>query len=143
MNVTVHEGLNWHFEIANQMGSVQYVQIVYRLGNASSMSPDATASATTVQQVGNSSIFVANGHTETLNFAWNVTSRNVRAGTVYVNMGINGQQVSPSTGAVDGLKFRFFFELWTYDTGSNSFQYGYKSQNSRIGAPLQVWFNSV
>jgi hypothetical protein len=62
---------------------------------------------------------------------------------VFINMTINGQQVSPPVGAVLGQRFRFFFELWTYDVASNSFQYGYKGQNSRVGLPLQVWFNAA
>jgi len=142
-NVTVGETLNWHFAVTNQMGSIQYVQVVYRLGNGASANPNATFPGSTVPQLGNSSIFIPNAQTALVNFTWVITSRNPAGGMVFINMTINGQKFSPSVGAVAGQRFRFFFELWTYDVASNSFQYGYKGQNSRVGVPLQVWFNSL
>jgi len=141
-NVTIGETLNWHFAVTNQMGSIQYVQVVYRLGNSTSAYPNATVPGS-VPQLGNSSIFIPNAQTALVNFTWVISSRNSVSGMVFITMTINGQQVSPSVGALSGQRFRFFFELWTYDVASNSFQYGYKGQNSRVGVPLQVWFNSV
>jgi hypothetical protein len=142
-NVTRSETLNWYFAVTNQMGSIQYVQIVYRLGNSMSASPNATVPGSTVPQLGNSSIFIPNTQTALVNFTWVITTRNTIGGLVFITMTINGKQVSPSVGAVAGQRFRFFFELWTYDVASSSFQYGYKGQNSRVGVPLQVWFNSA
>lgn len=141
--VTVGKVLNWHLAITNQMGSIQYVQVVYRLGNGTSAHPNATVPASSLPQLGNSSIFIPNTQTALLNFTWSIDSDQTRGGTVFLNMTINGRQVSPSVGAVGGQKFRFFFELWTYDVASNSFQYGYKGQNSWVGVPLQVWFSSL
>jgi hypothetical protein len=144
-NVTVDNVQSWHFAITNHMGSIQYVQVIYRLANSTSTTPNATLPGSTVPQVGNSSIFIPDSQTAVLNFTWSISSRHVdvRSGMVFINMTIDGQQVSPRVGAVRGQSFRFFFELWTYDVGSNLFQYGYKGQNSRVGVPLQVWFNSV
>ena len=141
-NVTVGGVLNWHFEITNQMGSIQYVQVIYRLANSTSTSPNPTASGST-PQLGNSSIFIPNKQTASVNFTWSISSRYTRGGMILINMVINGRQVSSTVGATGGQRFRFFFELWTFDVRSNSFQYGYKGQNSRIGVPLQVWFNSA
>jgi hypothetical protein len=141
--VTVGKVLNWHLAITNQMGSIQYVQVVYRLGNGTSAHPNATVPASSLPQLGNSSIFIPNTQTALLNFTWSIDSDQTGGGTVFLNMTINGRQVSPSVGAVGGQKFRFFFELWTYDVASNSFQYGYKGQNSWVGVPLQVWFSSL
>jgi hypothetical protein len=142
-NVTVGKILYWHFAINNQMGSIQYVKLVYRLANSTSSSPNATIAGNTLPQLGNSSIFIPNAQTTLVNFTWSITSKKAQDGMIFINMTVNGQQVSPPVGAVGGQKFRFFFELWTYDTGSNSFLYGYKGQNSRIGIPLQLWFNSI
>jgi len=141
-NVTLGRVLNWHLAITNQMGSIQYVQVVYRLGNGTSADPNATFPASSIPQLGNSSIFIPNAQTALLNFTWSIDSKEVRGGMVFLNMTINGRQVSPFVGALGGQKFRFFFELWTYNVESNSFQYGYPGQNSWIGLPLQVWFNS-
>lgn len=142
-DVMAGNSLSWHFAVTNRMGSIQYVQVVYRLGNSTSVSPNATVSGDAVPQLGNSSIFIPNAQTALMNFTWSIASRIPRGGLIFLNMTINGKQVSTSVGAVGGQKFRFFFELWTFDVASNSFQYGYKAQNSRVGVPLQVWFNSV
>lgn len=141
-NVTPGQTLSWHFAITNQMGSIQYAEVVYRLANGTGMSPNAT-NPSPVKELGNSSIFVPNAQTGMLNFTWTITSTSSRAGLLFANITINGQPFSPIVGAVGGLKFRFFFELWTFDVASNSFQYGYKGQTSRVGVPLQVWFNII
>ena len=141
-NITVGQTLDWHFAITNQMGSIQYVQVVYRLANSTSPHPNATVPASIVPQLGNSSVFIPNGRMAFVNFTWSVTSKSSQGGMIFINMRINGQQVSPPLGAVGGQRFRFFFELWTFDIDSSSFQYGYQAQSSRVGVPLQVWFNS-
>ncbi len=144
-NVAVGQTQNWHFAITNQMGSIQYVQVVYRLANSTSADPNATVPGSAVPQLGNRSIFIPNAQTAFVNFTWSIFSRSPPSpgGMVFITMSINGQQVSPPLGAVGGERFRFFFELWTYDVPSNSFQYGYQAQSSRVGVPLQVWFNSA
>jgi hypothetical protein len=143
LNVTTHKALNWHFEVTNQMGSIQYVGIVYRLGNSISGNPNATAPASIIPQIGNSSRFIPNGQTASINFTWSINSEKKAGGLVSLNMTINGQQVTSPVSAVNGLKFRFFFELWTYDLTANSFLYGYQGPSSRVGNWLQIWFNAV
>lgn len=142
-NVTTHKVLNWHFEVRNEMGSIQYIGIVYRLGNSTSKSPNATAPAIAVPSIGNMSKFIPNGQSASINFTWSITSENQAGGLVVLNLTINGQQVSPPVGAVKGLKFRFFFELWTYDLTTDSFLYGYEGSGSRVGDWLQIWFNAA
>ncbi|HEV2119457.1 MAG TPA: hypothetical protein VGS11_05065 [Candidatus Bathyarchaeia archaeon] len=142
INVTAHKVLNWHFEVTNHMGSIQYIGIVYRLGNSTNRNPNATTPST-APQIGNNSRFIPNGQTASINFTWSINSENQAGGLVILNMTINGQQVSPPIGAVKGLKFRFFFELWTYDLTANSLFYGYEVSGSRIGDWLQVWFNAA
>jgi hypothetical protein len=143
MNVTTHKALNWHFQVTNQMGSIQYVGIVYRLGNSTSKSPNAIAPASSAPQIGNTSRFIPNGQTASINFTWTINSESQAGGLVVLNMTVNGQQLSPPVGAVRGLKFRFFFEIWTYDLAANSFLYGYEASGSRMGNWLQVWFNAA
>ena len=143
MNVTTHKILTWHFEVTNQMGSIQYVGVVYRLGNSTSNNPNATAPASATPQIGNTSRFIPNGQTAAINFTWSINSENQAGGLVVLNMTINGQQVFSPIGSVKGLKFRFFFELWTYDLAASSFLYGYEGPGSRIGNWLQIWFNAA
>jgi hypothetical protein len=142
-NVTVGKTLTWHFAITNEMGSIQYVRVVYRLGNSTSPSPNATSPAGSVPELGSTEVFVPNSRTAVLNYTWKIASNYTQGGLVFMNLNINGQSISPRVGTVGGQKFRFFFELWTYDTVSGSFEYGYKGSSSRIGSPLQLWFNIV
>src|SRR2546426_9706214 len=142
-NVPAGKSLSWHFAVTNRMGSIQYVQVVYRLGNNTSISPNATVSGEAVPQLGNSSIFIPNAQTALVNFTWSITSRTSRGGLILLNMTINGKQVSTSVGAVGGQKIRFFFELWAFDVASDLFQYGDKGANYRVGVSLTVWVNSV
>lgn len=139
-NVTVGETLSWHFVITNDMGSIQFIQVVYRLSNSSYVAPNATYPAS-APELGNESIFVPTSQNTVLNLTWSVSSGRVAGELKFLNMTINGIQVSPPVGAVGGQRFRFFFELWTYDSESGKFLYGYKGQSGRVGAPLQVWFN--
>lgn len=139
-NVTVGETLSWHFAITNDMGSIQFIRVVYRLSNSSFVSPSATNPAT-VPEIGNESVFIPRGQTALVNFTWSVSPGRVAGGLRFFNMTINGIHVSPQVGTVGGQRFRFFFELWTYDSTLGQFLYGYKGQNARVGEPLQVWFN--
>ena len=140
INVTTHKVLNWHFEVTNKMGSIQYVGIVYRLGNSTSGSPNATAPARTIPQIGNNSRFIPSGQTASINFTWDINSETRAGGLTVLNLTVNGQQVASPVGALQGQRFRFFFELWRYDLTSNSFLYGL---NSGGGDWLQIWFNAV
>src|SRR5438094_7553926 len=135
-NVSVGQTLDWHFAITNQMGSIQYVKVIYRLANSTSPNPNATVPASIVPQLGNNSVFITNGRMAFVNFTWTVSAKSSKRGLIFINMRINGQQVSPPVGAVGGQRFRFSFELWTFDIASSSFQYGYRGQSSRVGVPL-------
>src|SRR6266498_5797139 len=55
-NITVGQTLDWHFAITNQMGSIQYVEVVYRLANSTSADSNTTVPGSTVPQLGNRSI---------------------------------------------------------------------------------------
>jgi hypothetical protein len=142
VNVTVGEILNWNVRVSNQMGSIQYVEVVYRLGNRTLANPGSDSPASSLPQLGNSSIFIPNAQTASLNFTWSISSTATVGPMMFLNMTVNGEHFSPSIGAVGGQRFRLFFELWTFDVASNSFGYGYKGEGSSLGPWLQVWFNA-
>src|SRR2546427_12391630 len=84
-NVTAGKVMDWHLAITNQMGSIQYVQVVYRLGNGTSADPGDTVPASSIPPLGNSSIFIPNAQTALLNFTW-IISNKTRGGMVVLNM---------------------------------------------------------
>ncbi len=138
--VMVNRTFNWHLDVTNRMGVIQYVGIVYRIGNGSTASP-TTSQPASVPQFGIADMFIANGETGMISFAWSIISKNETGGSVFPNLMINGQRFTSPIGALSGRDFRLIFELWTFDVPSSSFQYGWKGPNSRVGSWLQVWFN--
>ena len=150
VSITANKVQNWYLQVTNKMGSVQYVRVAYRLGNASTQSPTNIQPSSTsciLETVApynclHSDTFISNGNTASLNFTWTILSENQTGSVTHLNLLINGRQFFSPVGAAFGRDFRFIFELWTYDLSSNSFQYGWQGQPSRVGEWLQVWFNT-
>jgi hypothetical protein len=145
-NLTVPTGqaLNWSFAITNRMNKAEFVLIIARIGNSSTPTPNGTTPSTTLPELGRMERFVNDGSTSRINFNWTIVSSNQNSGLVYLNVSINGQPSvsSAPVGSKPGGYFRLIFELWTFDTGSGSFQYGYPAQTSQVGSWLQVWFKA-
>ena len=139
--VSVNQTLNWHLQVTNKMGSVQFVRIVFRLENETLPTPNETGPAAT-SQIGEATFFVLNGENSSVNFDWRILRTSQFGNLTFLALRINGQQLSPAVGATAGNRFRFIFELWTLDNPSGSFRYGWQSQNGRIGSWLQIWFNT-
>lgn len=129
--VTLNQPVNWTLDITNQMGSVQFLQIVFRIGNTDLSPPNATSPAP-LPALANSTLFASDGRTTVANFTWKVLMTTLSGGLEYLTLSINGQQVASSIGTPPGSPFRLFFELWTFDQSSGSFQYY---------SWLQVWFS--
>jgi hypothetical protein len=145
LSVPVGQTLNWTLAVTNRMNKAEFVMIIVRVGtNSSTLTPNATAPSTTFPEIGRTDQFVNDGETSTINFTWIIQSSYQIGGLTYLNISMNGQSAvsSAPVGTVSGRNFRLIFELWTFDTASGSFQYGYPGLNSQIGVWLQVWFNA-
>ncbi len=129
--VFVNQPVNWYLNITNQMGSIQFLQLVFRLGNTDPNSPNATDPAP-LPALANSTLFAANGRITIAYFEWRVLMTNQTDGLEYLTLNINGQKVTSNIGTPPGSQFRLFFELWTFDESSGSFRYY---------TWLQVWFS--
>lgn len=137
--VQTNQTLNWHFEIANRMGVVQFIRIVTRIGNLTTATP-TTSQPADVPAVEVEEKFISNGETSRVNFSWRVVFA-PPAQTMYPVFEINGQTVASPVGATSGRDFRLIFELWTFDPSTGSFQYGWSDGGSRVGSWLQIAFN--
>ncbi len=129
--VTVNRTVSWTLDITNQMGSIQFLLIVYRIGNTTLSSPNATSPAP-LPALTNSTLFAPNGRTTVANFSWNILKATLSGGLEYLALGINGEHVVSNIGTSPGSPFRLFFELWTFDESLGSFRYY---------SWLQVWFS--
>ncbi len=120
--VNINKTYHWTFNITNEMGATQLVQIITRLGNNQTIGPNATSPAL-LQVFANASLFVPNKSSTLQNFDWNVTKVVSSGGLVYITLDINGRTTSSTIGTTPGLPFRFYFELWTFNASKASFQY--------------------
>jgi hypothetical protein len=143
LSVPVGQALNWTLAVTNRMNKAEFVMIIVRVGNSSTPTPNATTPSTTLPEIGRTDQFVNDGETSRINFTWTIQSSYQTAGLTYLNISMNGQSAvsSAPVGTVSGRNFRLIFELWTFDTPSASFLYGYPGLNSQVGVWLQVWFN--
>jgi len=118
LNVTY----DWKLNVTNEMGTTQFVQILSLLGNGTTLGPNATSFAT-LQPLSNSTLFVANRNFAIQDFKWAVTNVTASNGLDYLTININGEEVRSNLGTLPGSPFRFYFELWTFNTSPAGFQY--------------------
>jgi hypothetical protein len=128
--INVNQTLDWTFNITNRMGSTQFVQIVTRIGNNETTPPNAIGPAL-LPVLTNSTLFVANGSTFLKPFTWKVLNVTLSGGLEYLRLDMNGLTLNSTLGNPPGNQFRFFFEVWTFNNSSGTFQYY---------TWLQVWF---
>ena len=120
--VNVNQTYHWTFNVTNEMGTTQLVQIITRLGNNQTLGPNATSPAT-LQVMANSTMFVPNRGSRLQDFDWNVTRETLSGGLDYLTLDINGRITNSTLGTGPGGPFRLYFELWTFNSGLATFQY--------------------
>ena len=142
LTVPPNQTIGWHLEITNRMGAVQFVRVVFRIGNLTIANPNETSPASNVPSIGTFEKFIPDQYTDTLSFNWRVVSVVQTGGMVFPRVQINDQSpiLSP-VGAATGRDLRLMFELWTFDTATGTFQYGWKDGDVVFGDWLQVWFD--
>jgi hypothetical protein len=140
LTVSVNQTLNWHFQITNRMGVVQFIKVVYRIGNTTSAAPSSTQAALTVPEIGRTEKFVPNLAVSRIDFTWRVLSA-PPGDQVKPVLEINGQTVQSEVGAASGRELMFFFELWTFEVPTGSFQYGWEKGETREASWLKLSFN--
>ena len=140
--VPTNQTVNWRLEITNRMGAVQFVRVVFRIGNQTTASPSETSPGSTVPSIGTFEKFIPDQYTDTINFNWQVVSIIRTGGMVFPKVQIDNQSpILSLVGTGTGRDLRLMFELWTYDTASANFQYGWKNGDVVFGDWLQVWFD--
>lgn len=144
LTVTTGQTLNWSIAITNKMNLPEFSMVVVRLGNSTTAPANTTTPAASVPELAAMQQFIGNGGTNNFGFSWKVNSTSMNGGLVFVDLVINGQNTTGQVqvGAQSGRYFRLIFELWTFDSSTQSFQYGYNGQSSQVGTWLQVWFNT-
>lgn len=125
--VVVNQSNEWTLNVTNKMGSTQFVQVVSRLGNQTSVSPNAT-SPSFLPVLTNMTKFVPNQDSSLLSFNWTITS----VTSNYLALDVNRHSLNSTLSNSVGSPYRFFFEIWTFNTSLDKFQYY---------TWLQIWFS--
>lgn len=137
--------LRWYVGVTNFMGSVQYVMVRVKLGNAQTNPPNETtgapADAPVIYELRN---FLSDNETWEFPFFWEISDYKLKDGEVYVSLTINNESTGfIDVGAEGGKKFRIIFELWTYSPEKGDFCFSWYSNGERKICWLQMWFNAT
>ena len=142
MNIYVGEPVAWYLGVANSMGTVQLVSIRVKISNETIKLPDD-------QQESPGSVvtdfarFLLNNETYEIPFVWSISNATQSSGTTRIlTLQINNQAYEVSGwSARNGYNFRLIFELWTWQTDINAFEYGWNTIDMHHAAWVQLWFN--
>jgi len=145
-NATISPGvpLHWYLGVTNLMGSVQYVAVKAKLGNATTQSPSgADGTPAPVPVLIELRRVLLDNETWEIPLTWKVTETRQDGDVVSLALDISGVKVEPMVHAVLGTNFRMMFELWTLTPGSSDMSFGWvdRSSGERRATWIQVRFN--
>ena len=143
-NIQLGESVQWYVGVTDFMGNVQFIAVRVKLGNQTIMPPDdLNAQPSLAPLLTEFKRFLQNNETWEFPFAWQVTDATMVGDSVYIlEFQINNETYQlQDASAIGGRNFRVIFELWVWDTGFKSFQFGWSTGGERRVAWLQVWFN--
>lgn len=140
--------LLWYVGVSNQMGTLQFVDVRVKLGNATIDPPnDTTANPSPAPLVLDFKHFVLDNGTWEIPFQWQVlnftTSQGGHSPILQLRIGNSTYYVqnTPICTSPSSCTFRFIFELWTWNVDLNDFQIGWWNGSVHRIAWLQVWFS--
>jgi len=145
-NTDIHAGepITWYLGVTDNMGTVQLVSIRVKTSNETIKPPDdQKAIESPAPVLTELTRFIQDNETWETPFVWSISDavssgNSTRVLTVEIN---NGTYQVQDWSASRGHNFRFIFELWTWQTEGNAFEFGWTTNSERRVAWLQVWFN--
>jgi hypothetical protein len=126
------------------MGTVQLVSIRIKTSNQTVPPPDdqrgLESPAPTVTDFAQ---FLQDNETWEVPFVWSISNATSNSGSTRIlTMQINNESYpATSWSASNGYNFRLIFELWTWQTDTSAFGYGWITEGTHRTAWLQIWFN--
>jgi hypothetical protein len=142
--IRVGEPVEWYLGVTNNMGTVQLVSILVRISNSTIKPPnDQQALESPAPAVTDFARFLQDNETWEFPFVWNISNAtSIDGSTRVLTLQINNETYQISGwSASNGYNFRFIFELWTWQTDRNEFEFGWNTNDEHQVAWLQVWFN--
>ena len=129
-NITANENYRVFLDIANHLGSCAYYIVEVKFRNETESAPNSfNFTSSSLPSLYNISVFVANGETwelpVTFGFNYNVAQLHVGFESMTFN-GLNFNLAGVSSDWNPQTKVYYgnlFFELWIYNSATNTFQY--------------------
>lgn len=140
----IDEPVTWYLGVIDDMGTVQLVSIRIKISNQTIEPPDDQhALESPAHTVTDFAKFLQNNQTWEMPFVWSISNATLTGGSTHIlNLEINNETYRISDLMVrNGYNFRLIFELWTWQTDSNAWGFGWNSNGEHRIAWLQVWFN--
>ena len=143
-DIRIGEPVTWYLGVTDNMGTAQLVAIRVKIGNQTIKPPDDQQALESPAPVVTEFMrFLQENETWETPFVWSISDA-VSSGnsTRILTLQINNEtyQIQDSS-ASNGHNFRLIFELWTWQTEANAFEFGWTANGEHRVAWLQVWFN--
>ncbi|MGA2626680.1 MAG: DUF1616 domain-containing protein [Candidatus Bathyarchaeia archaeon] len=143
-NLHVASNVPWFVGVTNSMGEVQFVEVRVKLGNQSTTAPsDTSATPSSAPELTAFDRFLSDNETWEFPFVWSIMNATSNSGSTQILMvQVNNETYHVSDwSASNGYNFRLILELWVWQPGMNSFEFGWSSNGEPRTAWLQLWFN--
>ena len=142
--IGVGEPVTWYLGVSNFMGTVQLASIRVKASNQTIAPPDDQQGLESpAPVVTDFARYLQDNETWETPFIWRISNASLSNGhTRILMLQINNETYQiPDWSASNGHNFRLIFELWTWQTDSNGFEFGWTTNGEHRIAWLQVWFN--
>lgn len=144
--IALDSRVRWYPGVTNFMSEPQLVLLKVKLGNSTSKAPDdMSATPAPLPSIAEFRRILLNNETWEFPLTWTIVEAKAVGDTVYLTLSMDeaGTVTVSDVGAVKGRNFRMIIELWTLDTESGSYIFGWKADGERRAAWLQIWFNAT
>ncbi|MGA2973228.1 MAG: hypothetical protein ABSE39_11505 [Candidatus Bathyarchaeia archaeon] len=144
MNISPGERVAWYLGVVNNMGTVQFISIRVKISNATVKPPDDQQIVESpAPVVTDFARFLEDNETYEIPFVWSISNATQNGGTTRIlTLQIDNETYQISDwSARNGYNFRLIFELWTWQTDINAFEYGWNTIDMHHAAWVQLWFN--
>jgi hypothetical protein len=144
-NLVPGQFVNWTLGVYNHMNSLQYVVVRVKLLNSTITSPnDTSGTPSPSPPLLEFRRVLIDNDTWSFPFTWKISNYTIESGSVLIT-GLTANQTliqGNFARAVGGHNFRLVFELWFYDSTTQSLVFS--SSDSEVhSAWSQIWFNAT
>lgn len=143
-NIFLGEPVAWYLGVTNNMGTVQLVSVRVKVSNETIKPPnDQQTVESPAPVVADFARVLQDNETCEIPFVWTISNATQSDGTTRIltlHIDNDSYQISDWSSR-NGYNFRLIFELWTWQTDNNAFEYGWNTAGTHHAAWLQLWFN--